>query len=711
MRKNLNINLRNQGNNEEKNIELKSNKNSNNKIFKKTQLIILTILITASTILAGCNTGTNTVSTTETTVSSEVSNSDTSVNTQDTSSTNTKNANLKDDYYASVNADILKEKDAEKTGGWSYFQDMDDKGIENQKSILKDLQSKINSLDKSSSEYKLAKLYEMGLDTASRDKESLEYFNNVMSSLMSASTVEVLLTESAKIQKNYDMKGIINTAVNISDEKQSEYSMSLSELNFFVDAEDLTLTEVEEDNKYYFEDYLSGLLVLTGVNKETADKNVKSMQAMLTEIAKVKKDSEYKEVSVAELDNSLKNIDLNSYLSNQVNTIPSSITVTETETIKKLDEYMINENLEMLKYYVYLSNLEKFAAYLGSDIRNAKEKMEEEYIGEGETKAIESSVVNQVNESLKWDMGKVYADRYYDSETENYALEMTNKIISEFEIIINEKTWLSSETKKKAIEKLHNIQLRIGVPKDIERYVTKVSIDSNKGYFGNILELRKEYYKEYYNSYGENVDRTRWDVAPQELQPSYYPNNNSINIPAVTFQSPYFDKNASYETNLGALGVTIAHEITHAFDDLGSQYDKHGDLVNWWTDSDRAEFDKLKQNVVDYYNNYKTPDTIQTDGQQTVGENIADLGAVNATSRIIKKENLDGKKFFESYANIWASTQNGITESIMAGMDEHASDKVRTNAVLSSNDLFYETYDIKEGDGMYIAPDKRVGIW
>lgn len=202
-----------------------------------------------------------------------------------------------------------------------------------------------------------------------------------------------------------------------------------------------------------------------------------------------------------------------------------------------------------------------------------------------------------------------------------------------------------------------------------------------------------------------------WNILPQELIPCYYPTDNSINIPVIALNTPYFSVSASEGENLGGIGTIIGHEITHTFDDLGSQYDENGDFVNWWTNGDRQALKEKAEKIVSYYDNYKTSGIMRQDGKQTLGENIADLGAMHCLSRIVEKKGLSAQKFFESYANAWASTSDDFSAAIVSGMDEHAADKVRVNAVLASCELFYKTYGIKEDDGMYIKPEERAELW
>lgn len=167
-----------------------------------------------------------------------------------------------------------------------------------------------------------------------------------------------------------------------------------------------------------------------------------------------------------------------------------------------------------------------------------------------------------------------------------------------------------------------------------------------------------------FDSFTEKVDRSVWNILPQDMTPCYYPTDNSINIPVAALEEPYFSLQYSDEKNLGAIGTIIGHEVTHAFDDLGSQYDENGDMVDWWTSEDRKAFNDRSEKIVTYYTSYKTPGTMQQDGQQTLGENIADLGSMNCLTRIVEHNGLNAENFFESYANIWASTMDGLSAAI-----------------------------------------------
>ena len=422
-------------------------------------------------------------------------------------------------------------------------------------------------------------------------------------------------------------------------------------------------------------------------------------------------EGEYKKISVDDLQKQLSNIDLRAYLSKIFRTMPTELSIKETASLTTLNNYLTDGNLPLLKDYVYLMNLQKFAPYMTSEMEKAKFEMEETYIGGTDPLNPEKTAVTQVAALLKWDMGKLYTEKNYTMEKRDAGYTMVEGIIEEYEIMLQEEDWLSQATRDRAISKLKAIHLRIGAPEDIDRYLSVYVPDPGKGYLENVMALRREASEKMYDGYGQPVDRTVWQILPQELTPCYYPTDNSINIPVSVLEAPYFNPAADEAQNLGALGTIVGHEITHAFDDLGSQYDENGDFVNWWTAADRKSFEERAEKIVTYYNNYKTPGIMRQDGRQTLGENIADLGSMRCLTRIVEKKNLSAEQFFESYANAWASTSDALSDAIVSGMDEHAADKVRVNAVLGSCELFYQTYNVKDGDGMYIKPENRVGLW
>ena len=613
-----------------------------------------------------------------------------------------------DDFYAAVNETVLKEHDVEKMGGsWNWFFDLEEKSYQEQKAVI---QAAVSAPGQAgSSEYKLGTLYALATDQVKRDTEGVAYFNELMKPVMEAGTIEELMDALAVLQYRYGFDTLLNTEVLALDDNPGEYIAQIKDINFFLDVRDFEDEDLDEENRAYFTDYLGRLLTLAG--REDGTKVAGEVYEFVKAIAMSRNEGKYTKISVDDLQKKLPNIDLRTYLEKIFRTMPTELNIKETASMSTLNGYLTADNLPLLKDYIYLINLQKLAPYMTFEMRKAKFEMEETYIGDADPINPEKTAVTQVAALLKWDVGKLYTEKNYTAEKRNAVYAMVEEMIAEYETMLQEEDWLSQATRDRAISKLKAIRLRIGAPEDIDRYLSAYTSDTNKGYLENVMALRREASEKQYDSYGQPVDRTIWNILPQELTPCYYPTDNSINIPVSVLEAPYIDPAADEAQNLGALGTIIGHEITHAFDDLGSQYDENGDFVNWWTAADRKAFEERAEKIITYYNNYKTPGVMRQDGRQTLGENIADLGSMRCLTRIVEKKNLSAEQFFESYANIWASTSDALTDAIVSGADEHAADKVRVNAVLGSCELFYQTYNAKDGDGMYIKPENRVALW
>lgn len=662
---------------------------------KKVLILALTLAMGIS-LLAGCAGIANSSGSSSTTDSRAVISSD----MESVEPPKEQKPGLKDDYYAVINEKLLNEH---KDETWNHFYDLIDKAYEDQKSII---QSAAECTDKSSSEYKLSTLY---LKAINNPKNSSDYYDRLFAPVMNADNLSAFLTELSKLQYEYGIDGIINTEVIAPDEDPANYAVYMKSLNYFLDAFDYQdgeeYEEAANENKEYFTELMRGLLKLSG--KETAIDNV---YEFVKSVALSEDSGVYKPVKLEELQKSLTNLDLTAYLGNIYKKVPAEVMAKDTAAYKKLNEYITEDNLEMLKNYVYMINLNKYVKYLGSDYVTFSNKMEETYIGDVEKIDFEKLAVKQVSELLKWDMGKLYTEKNFSEEKKQAVQKIVDEILAEYKEMLSAEDWLNDETKSKAIKKLENIKVRIGMPDNIEKYLSGYQ-PSDECYFADVMSIKGASAKKQFDRFTEKVDRNVWNVLPQDMTPCYYPTDNSINIPIVALEEPYFSLEYSDEKNLGAIGTIIGHEVTHAFDDLGSQYDENGDMVDWWTSEDRKAFNDRAEKIVTYYTSYKTPDTMQQDGKQTLGENIADLGSMNCLTRIVEHNGWNAESFFESYANIWASTMDGLSAAIVSGMDEHAADKVRVNAVLSSCELFVKTYGITESDKMFIDKDKRVKLW
>lgn len=273
--------------------------------------------------------------------------------------------------------------------------------------------------------------------------------------------------------------------------------------------------------------------------------------------------------------------------------------------------------------------------------------------------------------------------------------------------------WMSGSTRQEARKKLANLTIKVGYPDQWpqDRYELELTPPDQGGlYIDNILSLKKAEQDFRFETRHDPVDRGEWGMTPQTVNAYYNPGNNEIVFPAAILQAPFYSANGNPVANLGGIGTVIGHEITHAFDTTGSQYDEKGNLRDWWTDEDRQHFKELGQKVIDYYSLMEV-NGIPVNGSLSATENIADLGAVSCLTEIAKKEGYDLKELYKAYASVWASKYRDEYLSYIMSNDVHAPGIIRVNGVLSATDGFYTAFDIKEGDGMYRKPEDRPKIW
>ena len=344
---------------------------------------------------------------------------------------------------------------------------------------------------------------------------------------------------------------------------------------------------------------------------------------------------------------------------------------------------------------------------------NEDEAAFEETAGVGFDEGILSAVnLNQLNQLLPNDIGLVHTKYYYDDEISYDVVEMIQDIGDAYLKRFQNNTWMADETKANAIKKLENMLAVIGYP-DNYTFPEITPISEGGSLFSNTLSIKRHEVSELirYNEDKEFI-RTRMYMTPDEVNACYISDFNAMNIPAGILNAPFYDKNASYAANLGSIGTIIAHEIGHAFDKEGAKYDENGCLKNWWTDEDYAEFTKIQDKFVDYYNQFEVVDGVIQDANITITENMADFAAMQIIMDVIGDDKEAQRECLESYANIWAElgTVSYLTDSTFLS-DVHASNVVRVNAVVASFEQFYDIYGIEEWDYMYVAPENRLILW
>lgn len=385
----------------------------------------------------------------------------------------------------------------------------------------------------------------------------------------------------------------------------------------------------------------------------------------------------------------------------------------DVEQAKKINSLLVEENLQALKDYSTFVLLNDTAKYANANYAKLSDDMQNALYGITESWGDEKTWKRLTQELLPWEFGMIYVKEHFSAKDKEEVEKMIEQILEEYETIINRQEWMSEATKKKAVRKLETMQVKIGYPDEwpAARDMMQVTPISEGGsLLSNLLVSMQVSIEDSLSKLGTKVDRAEWDVTPQTINAMYDPLNNEIVFPAAILQAPFYDRNNSYGANMGGIGFVIAHEVSHAFDSTGALYDEYGNYNVWWTDKEMDEYKKMSQSIVDYYNNYEMMG-VKVNGDLTLMENIADLGAMTCITSIIGD---DAKALDEAFGQMtynWASEDTASFMMYLLNTDTHSPNKIRVNAVLSSCDAFYRIYDIREGDGMYVAPENRVGIW
>lgn len=310
-------------------------------------------------------------------------------------------------------------------------------------------------------------------------------------------------------------------------------------------------------------------------------------------------------------------------------------------------------------------------------------------------------------------MSVYYGRKYFGEEAKTDVTGMIDKIKNVYRGRLQQNDWLTEGTRNKAIEKLDKMKVFVGYQEDVDPGTKELHLEPNKSFFElseDIAQFGKRYTIDHFD---DPIDKNKWSGSAFDINAYYNPESNSINFPAGILQAPFYDKNQSTEKNYGGIGVVIGHEITHAFDSNGADYDENGDMHNWWTKADSKAFDKRIKAFEDQWDGLEIYGT-KVNGKLTVTENVADAGGLSSTLQVLKtdmtKPNL--KDYFENYANIWKQKASLQYNKYTMVQDVHAPNELRVNQQLKNLPEFYEAYpQIKKGDAMYLAPSKRISLW
>ena len=390
--------------------------------------------------------------------------------------------------------------------------------------------------------------------------------------------------------------------------------------------------------------------------------------------------------------------------------------------IKGMNDVIAKMTSEEMQYYLAFKLLNAASSYLSDDFVAAEFDFYGKTLsGKQEQQPRWKRALETTSSALSEAVGEMYVSKYFPPEAKERMGNLVKNLQVSLGQHIDSLEWMSDVTKAKAKEKLSTIYIKIGYP-DKWRDYSNLKIDKKDSYWTNVCRAGEFEYNYMLDKIGKPVDKTEWLMSPQTVNAYYNPSTNEICFPAGILQPPFFYLDADDAVNYGAIGVVIGHEMTHGFDDQGRQFDKDGNLKDWWTPEDAEQFNLRADKLAEQYSSIIVLDTVHANGRFTLGENIADHGGLRVAYTAFKNATagqelplIDGftpdQRFYLAYAALWATNIRNEEILRLTKIDPHSLSKWRVNAALKNIDTFFSAFDITENDPMYLAPEDRVIIW
>lgn len=584
--------------------------------------------------------------------------------------------------------------------------------------------------EEGSVEQKIGDLFNIAMDSARLNREGIEPIKADLAKIdgiKSNADIAAVMGEM-----NYlNMFFVYYVDADIKDSKKNllqtyQAGIGMGERDYYLDE-----SETMKSTRDAYAAHVAKMFTLAGYSDEEAQKASAAVMDIETRLAKAhftqeqqrNPEGNYHKYTIAQVKEQYPGFDWDAYLKGIGASAATEMSVSQEEPVREAIAIINGTDLDALKYYMKWALLNASASYLG----DAMEEQSFEFFGKVMSGKQEQSprwkrAVSAVDGSLGEAVGEMYVAKYFPPEAKARMEQLVENLRTAYSQRIDNLTWMSDETKAKAQEKLAAIYVKVGYPNKWQDY-TALTIDPALSYWENAKAVNAFNNAVMMEKLTKPVDKEEWHMTPQTVNAYYNPTTNEICFPAGILQYPFFDMQADDAFNYGAIGVVIAHEITHGFDDQGSQFDKEGNLSNWWTAEDRANFEARTKVMEEYFNNIEVNDEgLHANGAFTLGENIADHGGLQVAFLAFKnatKDNplpvIDGltpeQRFFIAYAGVWAG--NIRPEEIVrrTKTDPHSLGEWRVNGALPHIGAWYDAFGITESDPLYVAPENRVSIW
>lgn len=611
---------------------------------------------------------------------------------------------------------------------WGSFTKLDDDNTKAVAGIIQDIAAKRNQAG--SIEQKIGDLYLLAMDSVRRNKEGAAPVLEEIKKINAISTREELLKYMTREHDNL----LWSLYIGVDEKNASQHivsigqgGLSMGNRDYYV-SDDPSVVAIRKAAIKHYEN----LFKLCGYKKKEATKFVKTIWEMETRIAKASysveqmrdPEANYHKMTVDELSKLCHGFDWNTYLRNYGYNKTTEVVLGQPEPVALACEMMMNEPLENLKLIYVFRTINGASSYLSDDFIAENFAFRQVISGAKQMTPRWQRSVDLVSNVLSDAVGQMYVKKYFPPAAKTRMLELVKNLQVCLGERIKQQSWMSDETKKVALDKLDAYYVKIGYP-DKWDDLSQLVVDPQKSLYDNMIEIGRFYFDlDMQKNYNKPVDKNEWQMPAQMVNAYYNPTTNEICFPAGILQPPFFDMNADDATNYGAIGVVIGHEMTHGFDDQGSQYDKNGNLKAWWKESDVNAFKLATEQMAVYFDSlWVIPGELRSNGHQCLGENIADHGGINvaydalqmAQKRHGRLPDENGftpeQRFFLSFANVWAGVSSEEILRYLTINDVHSANHLRVNGGVAQCDYWYKAFNIKPDAKLFVDPKNRVKIW
>ncbi|KGN77929.1 peptidase M13 [Porphyromonas gulae] len=634
-----------------------------------------------------------------------------------------------DDFYRYCNGNWMKNNPLKPAySRYGSFDILRDSTLERVHLIVDNLAA--GQYEVGTNEYRIATLYRQAMDSVKRNKDGAAPLKEDLQKI-EAIADRAAMVKYAAAKDNMGGGTFFGSYV-YADAKNSEMNIfHITQTGLALDNRDYYLKQDAKSQQIReaYVAYLNKIAKLAGYDEEAATRIAENAMKMETELAQICYSKEelrdthrnYNKMAVKEFTDKYQGFDWTTYLADRQLASLEEWDVEQLDFFKKFDSWFAKADLNEMKDYLLAGTISGAANYLSDDFEQARfDFFGKTLSGTTEMHPRWKRSVGMVSGLLGEALGEVYVKQYFPPEAKERMLKLVKNLQTALGERINMLTWMGDSTKMKAQEKLNSFIVKIGYPDKWKDY-SKMEIKGDS-YYADIKRATKWMHDDNMADLGKPVDRERWLMNPQDVNAYYNPTTNEICFPAAILQPPFFNMDADDAVNYGGIGVVIGHEMTHGFDDQGRNFDKDGNMINWWTAEDAQKFEATAGKLADQFSEIYVADGVRANGNMTLGENIADQGGLlvsylafrNAAKGEVMEE-IDGftpdQRFFIGYARLWG--QNIRPEEVLrlTQIDVHSLGELRVNQALRNIDAFYEAFNIQPSDKMYLEPEKRVVVW